>query len=164
MIIMGIDPGYDRMGYGFIQSDKGKQTLLSYGCLTTNRADSDQQRLYELYGKLQNLIAEFNPDEIAMESLFFSSNAKTAIIVGQARGAILLCCEQANKVVAAYAPLEVKLAITGYGKAEKVQIQQMIKSILHLNAIPKPDDAADALAIALTHCYSNKLKQKHKSV
>lgn len=159
MIVLGIDPGSDRMGYAFVESDKGKQELISVGCITTTRGATDEGRLIELFDALTSLLIQYAPDIAAIESLFFANNAKTIIQVGQARGVILLACAKSSIPVQSYAPLEVKMAITGYGKAEKKQVQHMIQSILKLKDIPKPDDAADAVAIALTHCFSHKIKQ-----
>ena len=158
MKVLGIDPGSDRMGYAIIESEKGKQELTAVGCITTKRGTTDEDRLVELYNSLNKLLKQHSPDIAAIESLFFANNAKTIIQVGQARGVILLACAQSSIPVQSYAPLEVKMAITGYGKADKNQVQHMIQSILKLKAIPKPDDAADAVAIALTHCFSHKIK------
>ena len=161
MIVLGIDPGTHRMGFGLVLQEKGKQNLKDYGCIYTSKSSTDEDRLVELYTAVKKLIHTHNPDSIALESLFFTTNAKTAMAVGQARGIVLLACGQEKKPVATYAPLEVKLAVTGYGKAGKTQVQQMVKSILRLSKILKPDDAADAVAIALTHCFSYKLKQSN---
>ena len=157
MIVLGIDPGFDRAGFGIVEDIKGKQKLIAAGCMTTKRSESDGERLLELYKQFSQLLSSHSIDSLALESLFFTTNAKTVIGVGQARGVILLAAAQKSIPVVTYAPLQVKLAVTGYGKAEKQQVQQMVKSILRLPSVPKPDDAADAVAIALTHCFSYKL-------
>lgn len=158
MLVLGIDPGSDRAGFGLVKYNNGKAKLVSFGIIRTERGKSEQERLLTLYQKVRQLFTKSKPDCLALESLFFATNAKTAMIVGQARGVILLAAGQQKKEVFSYAPLEVKSAITGYGKAEKNQVQRMVKSILRLTEIPRPDDAADALAIALTHCFSYKTR------
>lgn len=164
MIVLGIDPGIDRTGYAVIESTEGRNRLKTVGCIKTNNKQTDTERLVYLYYKIEKLILTYIPQTVAIESLFFTTNAKTVMAVGQARGTILLACGLASIPVVAYTPLEVKLAVTGYGRAEKIQVQQMIKSILKLPVIPKPDDAADAVAVALTHMFSYKIKSlKHQS-
>ena len=116
------------------------------------------ERLKQIYNSLTKIIEEYNPDALAVEELFFNTNAKTAFIVGQARGVILLSAAQKNIPIMTYTPLQVKMAITGYGRAEKSQIGQMVKVLLKLKEIPKPDDVTDALAVALTHAFTNKFK------
>ncbi|MBI5448837.1 crossover junction endodeoxyribonuclease RuvC [Candidatus Gottesmanbacteria bacterium] len=160
MIIIGIDPGVARVGWGIIEESKGTQKSLAYSCITTDKSDPLPDRLLQIHAKLQQLLIRYRPDCVAVEDLFFATNAKTAIAVGQARGVILLACVQAKVPVVSYTPLGVKLAITGSGKAEKQQMQRMVTRILHLTKIPTPDDTADALAIALTHAYSYKMKGK----
>ncbi len=162
MIILGIDPGFDKAGYAIVEDKLGLHTLLASGCIKTDKAMAYEKRLIRLYNACKTLLKEHNPDFVAMESLFFATNAKTAMGVGQARGVILLACEQEGKKVVAYAPLQVKLAVTGYGKADKNQVKQMVKTLLHLSTRPFSDDTADAMAIALTHCFSYKLNSKVK--
>lgn len=160
MIILGIDPGIGRTGWGIVDVYKGKFSVQEFGCIETFQTLSVGQRLELLYERICMLMKEKKPDAMAIEELFFNTNVKTAMVVGQARGVILLAATQYSVPITVYTPLEVKMAVTGYGKAEKAQVGQMVKSILHLPAIPKPDDTADALAIALTHAFSYKIKMK----
>lgn len=156
MKILGIDPGLGRMGWGVIGVQKNNVEAKNYGCIETDHYLSVEQRLAEIYYKLQAILNNEKPDALALEELFFNTNAKTAFIVGQARGVVLLLAAQHNLSVGIYTPLQVKIALTGYGRAEKSQIGQMVKTLLHLNKIPQPDDTTDALAIALTHAFTNK--------
>lgn len=157
---MGVDPGYQRMGWAVIENIHGHNKSLCYGCLETSNNKSAETRLLEIYQKLNQLIKKHQPETMAVEELFFATNAKTAIGVGQARGVILLAAAQNNVPVVSYTPLVVKETISGSGSADKTQVQKMVARLLKLNKIPSPDDAADALAIALTHAYSYKLKRK----
>lgn len=151
--ILGIDPGFAIVGWGLIQkTDKGIE-YRTCGAIITDKNESFNKRLSIIYEQLQEIITVHRPNIIAIEQLYFSKNAKTALAVGHARGVILLAAEQNKIPVAEYGPLTVKQTITGDGKAEKKQMQSMVKQILHLNEIPKPDDIADAVAIALTHAY-----------
>ncbi|MDO4582182.1 MAG: crossover junction endodeoxyribonuclease RuvC [Bacillota bacterium] len=152
MIIMGLDPGTAITGYGVIEAAAGKYRALSYGCLRTDSKLAMPQRLLSLYQQLAALIQEHQPEQIAVEQLFFNKNITTAVPVGQARGVLLLCAAQQGIALAEYTPLEVKQALTGYGRADKQQIQYMISRLLNIET-PKPDDAADALAIAITHAH-----------
>lgn len=154
MIILGIDPGIGRMGWGVIEKDGQKVTSIAFGCLETSPKETAPQRLSLVYHKVMELIEEYQPTEFAIEDLFFSNNAKTAFVVGQARGVILLAASENNIEPAIYNPLQVKMALTGYGHADKKQVGQMVKTLLKLPSIPTPDDTADAIAIALTHAYS----------
>lgn len=154
MIIMGIDPGTATTGYGIIKKEVQKHTLIKYGCILTPAKTPLCDRLDTIFDELSELIEEFRPDQIAVEELFFAANSKTAIAVSQARGVILLAGKKKGLPVHEYTPLEVKMALTGYGRADKNQIQQMVKTLLGLKDIPKPDDAADALAIAICHANS----------
>ena len=156
MIVLGIDPGIARMGWGVIEVQSSKFKVQSYGCVETKAGTSIEKRLLIVYKEVVKLIEKYNPDALAVEELFFNTNAKTAFIVGQARGVILLSASQQNIEIATYTPLQVKMAITGYGRAEKAQIGQMVKVLLKLREIPKPDDVADALAVALTHAFTLK--------
>jgi crossover junction endodeoxyribonuclease RuvC len=156
MRVLGIDPGIGRLGWGIIEKNKSVVTAISYGCIETPAGESIEKRLFTLYGEITKILKEFKPESFAVEELFFNTNAKTAFAVGQARGVVLLCGAQYNLEAAVYTPLQVKMALTGYGRAEKSQIGQMVKILLKLDKIPKPDDTADALAIALTHAFTRK--------
>ncbi|MFO7152969.1 MAG: crossover junction endodeoxyribonuclease RuvC [Bacillota bacterium] len=151
MVIMGIDPGIALSGYGLIFSEGEKVKVLDFGVIKTESHLSTAERLKVIYEGYLALIQEYNPEAIAIEELFFNKNAKTAIAVGQARGVAMLAAASKNIDVYEYTPLEVKQAIVGYGRAKKFQIQEMVRVLLQLREIPKPDDAADALAVALCH-------------
>lgn len=157
---MGIDPGTSRVGWAVIRTDRSHVSALSYGCITTETGISDEVRLKTIYQKLTHLLILHKPQSLALEDLFFATNATTVITVGQARGVVLLAAAQKEIPVASYAPLAVKRAITGDGMADKTQVTRMVMRILRLAKPPKPDDTADAIAIALTHAYSYKLKEK----
>lgn len=157
MLILGIDPGTALIGYGLIEYKNKKAILKEYGCFTTSPKDKTAQRLKVLSDDLTKFIKKHRPAVMAVEDLFFFKNLKTAIKVSQARGVILLAGAQAKMPIYEFTPLQVKQAITGYGRAEKQQVQKMVKAILNLEEIPKPDDAADALAIAI--CCAHSLKQ-----
>jgi len=157
VIYLGIDPGTATTGYGVIKEDKGHIELIDYGCITTSSKLSMDVRLEEISDKLAKIIQKYQPFEVAVEELFFTNNAKTAIAVGQARGVILLTAKQNHCAIAEYTPLQVKNAICGYGGADKKQVQKMVQMLLKLEEIPKPDDAADALAIAICHSASRKI-------
>jgi len=156
MRILGIDPGIGRTGWGMIEVQSTKCKVQSYGCIETQVSVDIPGRLFTLYEEVRDIIKEYQPDVMATEELFFNKNVKTALIVGQARGVILLAGAKARIPIAIYTPLQIKMALTGYGRAEKNQIGHMVKTILKLSVIPKPDDTADALAIALTHAFSKK--------
>jgi len=156
MIILGIDPGYAKSGWGIIEKLGQKVSLVNYGCIETTPKLSPSLRLYTVYKSIIKIIKDYRPGFAAVEDLFFGANAKTALKVGEARGVILLALENSHMQIAHYTPLQIKQAITGYGRADKTQIQKMVKTILNLDLIPKPDDAADALAVALTHAFTLK--------
>lgn len=157
MRILGIDPGIARCGWGMIERIKNYELRIkNYGCIETKNGLAIEKRLKIVYEQITKIIKEQKPDVLAIEELFFNTNAKTAFVVGQARGVVLLACAIANIPVAIYTPLQVKVAVTGYGKAEKLQVGKMVKTLLKLKEIPKPDDVSDALAVALTHAFSNK--------
>ncbi len=158
MLTLGIDPGTATTGFGLIKEKKDRLAFVDHGIISTSKKDSSQDRLRKIYSELKNILIEFKPDAVAIERLFFGKNSKTAIAVGQARGIALLTAAELKIPIAEYTPLQVKMAITGYGKADKKQVQQMVKTLLRLDFIPKPDDAADALAIAITHLHSHKLE------
>lgn len=151
MRIIGIDPGTGILGFGVIDIERGKATLVDAGVIRTPVHEDDAIRLQTIFDELTEIIKETKPDEMSVEKLFFARNVTTAMTVAQARGVVLLCGKQAGLKIAEYTPMQIKQAVTGYGKAEKKQIQEMVRVILQLKVIPKPDDAADALAAALTH-------------
>ncbi|MBI2442864.1 MAG: crossover junction endodeoxyribonuclease RuvC [Candidatus Levybacteria bacterium] len=156
MKILGIDPGIGRTGWGVIEVQSSKFKVQSYGCIETGKDMKLEERIREVYESVRKIIESEKPDVMAIEELFFNTNAKTALIVGQARGVVLLAAAQAKLPVSVYTPLQVKIAVTGYGRAEKGQVEKMMMVQLGLKEKPKIDDTADALAIALTHAYSYK--------
>jgi len=160
MQVLGIDPGIARTGWGLVEVENGKLRVESFGCIETSPREETHKRLEKIYLEILKLIKKYSPESIAIEELFFNTNAKTAFVVGQARGVILLACSQKNLNLAVYTPLQVKIAVTGYGRAEKPQVGKMVKTILNLKTVPKPDDTADALAIGLTHLFSIRMKEK----
>ena len=160
MIIIGIDPGYAIVGIGVIKYVGNKFRTLEYNAITTPAGMPTVERLKKIYQEMKMYIEKYKPDAIAIEELFFNSNQKTAINVAQARGVLLVCCANADIPIYEYTPLQVKQAVTGYGRAEKAQIQQMVKMMLGLNVIPKPDDAADGLAVAICHAHSSNINTK----
>jgi crossover junction endodeoxyribonuclease RuvC len=151
MIILGIDPGLAIVGYGVIEYSGNKYTAIDYGCIITESNINLPERLKIIYEELSDLIDKYNPEDIAMEELFFNKNVKTAIKVGQARGVEILAAVNKGKAIYEYTPLQIKQSVVGYGRAEKMQVQEMVKLLLNLKKIPKPDDAADALAVAICH-------------
>lgn len=156
MTILGIDPGIARMGWGILESRGPKVEVRNYGCVETSKEEKHEGRLLSVYKSVKSLINKYSPDVLAIEELFFNTNAKTVLTVGEARGVVMLAAAQNKIKVATYTPLQVKQAITSYGRADKAQVGQMIKAILHLKTLPKPDDTVDALAVALTHAVSHK--------
>ena len=155
MIIMGIDPGYATIGCGIISYDKSRFKTLYYDAITTPPKMDFAKRLVMIYDALCALIEKYSPDVMAVEELFFTTNQKTAIFVAQARGVILLSAAKNNIESFEYTPLQVKQAVVGYGKAEKSQVMDLTRRILSLDSVPKPDDVADALAIAICHAHSS---------
>jgi crossover junction endodeoxyribonuclease RuvC len=149
--ILGIDPGLATIGYALVDKKTNHFEVLEYGVIKTSADKEDIERLEIIHRNIEALIKEFKPEQMAVEELFFNKNVKTAIAVGQARGVILLAGSQAGIKVAEYTPLQIKQAVVGYGRADKKQVQLMVKSLLNLSEIPKPDDAADALAISICH-------------
>lgn len=147
--VLGIDPGFGRMGYGIIEEVRGKLKAVTYGCFESTKSETHGLRLLEIKEFLQKLFSDYEPAVAATESLFFSKNIKTALQVGEARGAILLTIAEAGLSLFELSPQEVKQAVTGYGNAEKGQVARMVKQLLDLKEVPRPDDAADALAIAI---------------
>lgn len=158
MIIVGFDPGLATLGYGVIKKEaKRKPEMVDYGIISTPKDENLAVRLCILEKGVKQVIDKFSPAEIAIEELFFAKNVKTGIAVAHARGVILLTANKECGKIFEYTPLQIKQALTGYGRADKNQIQQMVKSFLGLKAVPKPDDAADALAVALCHAQTNNL-------
>lgn len=151
MRILGIDPGIAIVGFGVVDKNGNRYSTVEYGAITTPAHTPLENRLKTIYDEMTLLFANFRPDAMSVEELFFNNNAKTAIAVGQARGVIILSAVENGVPIYEYTPLQVKQALTGYGRASKMQIQQMMKSMLGLSEIPKPDDVADALAIAVCH-------------
>ncbi len=150
--ILGIDPGTGILGFGVVDFDtRGRATLVDGGVIRTPVKQPDSERLLTIYEELSEIITTHKPEIMAVEKLFFSQNVTTAMSVSQARGVVLLCGEQNGLQLFEYTPQQIKLAVTGYGKADKKQIQEMVKIILRLQEVPKPDDCADALAVAITH-------------
>lgn len=162
MIILGVDPGTAITGYGVLQSDGDDLRTIAYGAITTPADWLMPRRLLFVYQELIALIAKHQPTDAVVEKLFFSKNVRTALSVGQARGVALLAAAQAGLTIHEYTPLQIKQAVVGYGRAEKQQIQQMVKMLLQLDAIPQPDDAADALAIAICHAHSARFERLSK--
>ena len=159
MKILGIDPGIARCGWAVIEYQKSKFNVLKYGCIETSPQKDVPTRLSEIYREVTKIIKVYSPDNLSIEELFFNTNAKTAFVVGQARGVVLLAASQHKLQISIYTPLQVKIALTGYGRAEKEQVGKMVKALLLLKEIPKPDDTADALAAAITHAFSSKLSK-----
>lgn len=158
MRTLGIDPGIATTGFGLVEEQGQKLVFIEHGVIKTSPKQNSKDRLQKIFIEAKQIIKAFKPQAVAIEKLFFGKNSKTAMTVGQARGVMLLCAAEAGVAVSEYTPLEVKIALTGYGRAEKKQIQQMVKTLLGLADIPKPDDAADALAIAICHHNSHKIK------
>jgi len=159
MRILGIDPGIARVGWAVIETHTPEPAPVSFGCITTQKEEKPEKRLSRIHAAIRLLCKKFRPDVMSVEELFFATNAKTAIGVGQSRGVILLAAALAKIPVVSYTPLAVKRAITGDGAADKKQVTAMVVRILQLKNPPKPDDTADALAIAMTHAYSYKMKR-----
>jgi crossover junction endodeoxyribonuclease RuvC len=161
MLALGIDPGTATTGYGLIrEADDGSLQVVDYGVIQTPANKLMPERLLELFQLLRQLILLHRPDTGAVEKLFFEKNVRTAISVGQARGVALLALAEAGLTIGEYTPLEVKQAVAGYGGADKNQVQQMVKALLGLSDIPRPDDAADALAIAICHLHSTQILRR----
>ncbi len=157
MKILGIDPGTGIVGFGVVESAAGKIKMLDAGVIRTPVNQQDSLRLKTIYEGISGIIKQNKPDIMAVERLFFARNVTTAMSVSQARGVVLLCGEQNNLPVFEYTPQQIKQAVTGYGKAEKYQVQEMVKTLLKLKEVPKPDDCADALAAAICHSMTAKL-------
>ena len=156
-LVLGIDPGTAITGYGLVWGDGDGLRLMDYGVITTPSDSSLPQRLQEIYRQLTAIIQERQPAAAAVEKLFFSRNVRTALSVGQARGVTLLAMANADIEIHEYTPLEVKQAVVGYGRATKIQVQEMVKMLLELDSVPQPDDAADAIAVAICHIHSARM-------
>lgn len=148
--ILGIDPGLTRMGFGIVQSAEERTMPVAYGCINAEHIHNTADRLLFIEQELEKILLRYHPSVVAVEKLFFSKNISTAMAVSQARGVILLCLARHHVTPSEYTPQQIKSAVSGYGKASKLQVQRMVQMLLHLPRIPEPDDAADALAVALT--------------
>ncbi|WP_054949053.1 crossover junction endodeoxyribonuclease RuvC [Numidum massiliense] len=160
MRIMGIDPGIAIVGFGVVEQHGHRITPIQYGTIETKAGLPTPRRLKQIYDACTELLAKTTPDVVAIEKLFFNRNVTTAFSVGQARGVIMLAAEEAGAAITEYTPLQVKQAVVGYGKAEKRQVQEMVKVLLSLSEIPRPDDVADALAIAICEAHSAQLQRQ----
>jgi len=156
VLVLGIDPGSAITGYGLVKETGNKLTAIDYGCIRTSPSLPAESRLQKIYDEITGIIRKYRPDGFAVEELFFNKNVRTALVVGQARGVIMLAGSQNGLPVFEYTPLQVKQAVVGFGRADKKQVQFMVKTILFLPEIPKPDDVADALAVAICHTHYNK--------
>jgi crossover junction endodeoxyribonuclease RuvC len=156
MVILGLDPGTATTGFGIISYENDKFSLLDYGCITTPKDLALAERLQQISDDLEEIVKDSNPDEIAIEEIFFSKNIKTAIHVAHARGALMQKLSSEGYSINEYKPQQIKEAVCGYGKAEKIQVQKMVQLMLEMDTLPRPDDAADALAVAI--CHGNSLK------
>lgn len=154
MRILGIDPGIATIGFGLVEADRGKATMVTYGVITTPAGVPLSKRLYQISNDMEALIGQLRPDVISIEELFFNNNITTGIAVAHGRGVILLAGERCGVPLYEYTPSQVKMSVVGYGKAEKRQVMDMVRRLLNLKAVPRPDDAADALALALCHARS----------
>ena len=154
MRILGIDPGFATIGFGLVEADRGQVHMVTYGAITTPAGLPLSRRLYQIGTDMEDLIGQLKPDVISIEELFFNTNITTGIAVAHGRGVILYAAEKCGIPLYEYTPSQVKLAVTGYGKAEKRQVMDMTKRLLKLKSVPRPDDAADALALALCHARS----------
>ena len=162
MIVLGIDPGYALMGWGVVEANGSQMKLLGYGCIETKAGTPMQHRLRTLQLGIRDLTLMYRPDEVAFEELFFAQNVTTALMVGAARGAAIIAAAEYTENLYEYTPMQIKQAITGYGKADKKQIQQMVKMLLRMEELPKPDDAADAIACAITQCQAGRMREQFR--
>ena len=158
MRILGIDPGTGILGFGVIEADRNKAQLVDAGVIRTPAKEDDAVRLQTIFEEISDIIAQSKPTVMSVEKLYFAQNVTTAMTVAQARGVVLLAGQQAGLEIHEYTPLQIKQALTGYGRAEKKQIQEMVRVILKLKTVPKPDDCADALAAAITHSMTMRLR------
>ena len=155
MVILGIDPGFAIVGWGVLEFSGGRFRVMGYGSIQTKAGLPIEERLKQIYDGMATIIEKYKPEVMSIEELFWNTNQKTGICVAEARGIILLAAHQRGLKIFEYTPLQVKQAVVGYGRAEKKQVQQMVKNILGLHEVPKPDDTADALAIAICHAHSS---------
>ena len=162
LIVLGIDPGYALMGWGVVESSGSRMKLINYGCVETKAGVPMPLRLRTLQLGVRDLVNIYHPDDVAFEELFFSHNVTTALMVGAARGAAIIAAAEYTENLYEYTPMQIKQAVTGYGNAEKRQVQQMVKLLLRMDDIPKPDDAADAIACAITHCQTGVAKSQFR--
>ena len=160
MRVLGIDPGYNIVGFGVVESNGNR--VIDYGIITTPKEMPMSERLLTIYKAMKEIVENFKPEQVAFEELFFNHNQTTAVPVAQARGVAVLACKEYTENLYEYTPLQIKQALTGIGRAEKKQVQFMVKSILGLDSIPRPDDAADALAVALCHIQTNNILNDNK--
>lgn len=162
MIVIGVDPGTAITGYGVVAYERGKESLVSYGCIRTAADLPMELRLLKIHQAFDALLEEYQPAAVAIEELFHQKNAKTVITVAQSRGVLLMTAAARSLELAEYTPLQVKQAVSGYGNADKKQVQIMVQKILHMEQVAKPDDAADALAIAICHIHSCRMGKLYK--
>ena len=162
MIVLGIDPGYALMGWGVVEQTGSRLKLLGYGCIETKAGTPMQHRLRTLQLGVRDLTLMYRPDEVAFEELFFAQNVTTALMVGAARGAAIIAAAEYTEHLYEYTPMQIKQAVTGYGKADKHQVQQMVRMLLNMKELPKPDDAADAIACAITHCQAGQARMQFR--
>lgn len=149
MLVLGVDPGIERLGYGIIECSGNRLEPLGYGLISTHKNTPKPERLRQIYQDLNSILEKYKPDMVSVETLIFASNVKTALVVSEVRGVILLCASLKNLPVHEFTPLQVKMSLTGYGRSTKQQMEQAVKIILNLSEIPKPDDVSDAIAIAI---------------
>lgn len=162
MIILGIDPGLAILGCGIIHYEGNRFKTIAYGSIRTPSTMPTPTRLKKIYHDLNQIITQYSPDVVAIEELFFNTNAKTALLVGQARGVAVLAAANNNKEVFEYTPLQIKQGVAGYGRADKKQVQQMVKTLLNLEETPRPDDVSDALAVAICHAHTGNFSNMFK--
>ena len=162
IVVLGIDPGYALMGWGVVESEGSRMKLLGYGCVETKAGVPMQHRLRTLQLSIRDLVNIYQPDDVAFEELFFARNVTTALMVGAARGAAIIAAAEYTENLYEYTPMQIKQAVTGWGKADKKQVQQMVKLLLHMEEVPRPDDAADAIACAITHCQCGPAKEQFR--
>lgn len=160
MVVLGIDPGYALMGWGVVESEGSRIRLINYGCVETKAGVPMPTRLRTLQLGVRDLVNIYHPDEVAFEELFFTHNVTTALMVGAARGAAIIAAAEYTEKLYEYTPMQIKQAIAGSGRADKKQIQQMVKLLLNMEDIPRPDDAADAIACAITHCHAGRARDQ----
>ncbi len=163
MVILGLDPGTAITGYGLLRQDGGKLTVMDYGTLETQKGPSDAARLLHVFDEAEDLLRRAKPDAIAVEHLFFGRNVNTMLSVGRASGVLLLAAAKAGIQIAEYTPMQVKMAVVGVGNADKKQVQFMVRQILGLKETPKPDDVADALALAICHAHTHRIAAHNPS-